>query len=516
MRRPLLAALALLTLFSVGAQSPSPGPTPSVDTELPGLDDAPGGDSSKPKFGDVKAPPPGAAPAPAASVKSAKPPPPPPPLGGDEIPPAPAAAPPPIVGPSPLPNVSVPTTLTPAPPPVVGGHKGPPAVQPSKRHHASGGGGGSSEPRGVRPPRKQFTSAVQCAQCHDKIYDEWALSMHARSFDDPLFKTALARAQNARGSRIREQCYSCHAPIAVVSGDYGFRKGGAAREGITCDVCHSITSVDAVYEAPLHFTLAPGVQQGPLKDSSAPHPVAYSHLSTQSRLCAACHQGKLDVHADFNLFDTYGEWERSKYNTDAVDVRSGYGRTEVPTRCQECHMAPYNGAVAKDGPWRTEAHGHLFPGAQNEGIVGSALTFSMTARKSPDRRTLFVTVQTHNKNAGHCIPTDFPDRRMVVEVVGISRDYRECLREVRRYGKVFQDKKGRSPVPFWNAESIANDNRIQPGEVRTEHFTFNLTDDVAEVRAQLQYWHVGDDLAQAYRTKIQPMVIEERKKDFGR
>lgn len=500
MRHPLLATLLVLAVFATaGAQSPAPAP--SSEPELPGLEDVPGGDAPKPKFGDVKAPPPAASDAP-----------PPPPVSGGTDATGNTPAPPPIVGPSPLPSVAMPQVKVVGPATV--------KTEPSKRRmtktRSSGGSSGSSRPKGIAPPRKHFSSAVQCAQCHDKIYDEWALSMHARSWDDPLFKTALARAQAARGTRIREQCYSCHAPIAVVTGDYSFRKGSAAREGISCDVCHSITSVDSVYEAPLHYTMNPGVQLGPLKDSSAPHPVAYSHLHTQSRLCAACHQGKLDAHADFNLFDTYGEWERSKYNTDAVDTRSGYGRAEVPTRCQDCHMSPYNGQVAKDGPWRTEAHGHLFPGAQNEGIVGSALTFSMTARKSPDRRTLYVTVQTHNKNAGHAIPTDFPDRRLAVEVVGISRDYREMLREVRRYGKVFQDKKGKSPVPFWNADSIANDNRIGPGEVRSEHFTFNLSDDLAEVRVQLQYWHVGDDLAQAYRTKIQPMVIEERKKSFGR
>src|SRR5947207_1108220 len=92
--------------------------------------------------------------------------------------------------------------------------------------------GAPATPKSAVPPRKRFQSAVECAKCHDKIYDDWAVSMHARSYDDPLFKKALARAQGARGSRIREQCYSCHAPIAVVSGDYGFRKNGAAREGI--------------------------------------------------------------------------------------------------------------------------------------------------------------------------------------------------------------------------------------------------------------------------------------------
>ena len=171
----------------------------------------------------------------------------------------PAVAPPPVINPNPLPSVSVPAVIT-------GGTPTAPApILPAKRQRSSGGGGGGgggrSTPRGLIPPKKHFASAVECAQCHDKIYDEWALSMHARSWDDPLFKTALQRAQNARGSRIREQCYSCHAPIAVVTGDYGFRKGGAAREGISCEVCHSISSVDSVYEAPLHYTMAPGVQR---------------------------------------------------------------------------------------------------------------------------------------------------------------------------------------------------------------------------------------------------------------
>jgi hypothetical protein len=237
---------------------------------------------------------------------------------------------------------------------------------------------------------------------------------------------------------------------------------------------------------------------------------------TQSRFCSACHQGNLSAEHDFMVYDTYGEWERSSYNSAPSDVRSGFGRPEVVTRCQDCHMKGYGGEVAKGGPHRTEAREHLFPGAQSEGMVGSGLTFHMTARKSPDRRTLYVTIQTHNKLAGHALPTGFPDRRLVIDLTGIDRELSHMFHERRAYGRIFNDAKGNSPVPFWIATGVERDNRINPGEIRSEHFTFSLTGDLAEVRVQLLFYHVGEDLQKAYRAKVEPMVVEERSQKFAR
>ena len=375
--------------------------------------------------------------------------------------------------------------------------------------------GWSKTSRGLVPPRKRFGSAVDCAQCHDRIYDDWALSMHSKASDDPLFKKVLSRAQSALGSRVRETCAACHGPVAILAADSRSRKK-STNEGVTCDVCHSITAVDEGYLTPLRYHTDPGIERGPYKDSPAPHPTAYSYLMSQARFCSACHQGTLSGEDEFLMWDTYGEWDRSAYNTSPVDARTGLGRPEVPTRCQDCHMKGYAGEVAKDGPFRTEAHRHLFPGSQNEGIIGSALTFHMTARKSPDRRVLHLTVQTHNKLAGHMLPTGFPDRRLVVDVTGLDRGLSTMFHETRVYGKIFHDKKGNSPAPFWLATGVERDNRIAPGEIRTEHFTFSLTGDLAEIRVQLQYFHVGEDLSKAYRFKVEQMVVEERNQTFAR
>lgn len=179
-------------------------------------------------------------------------------------------------------------------------------------------------------------------------------------------------------------------------------------------------------------------------------------------------------------------------------------------------MPARSGAAAKDGPWREVVRDHTMQGAQHEGFVGTGVSFHMTARRSPDRRAVKVTVQTHNKGAGHFVPTDFPDRRLVVEVVGLGPDFQQVFRETRRYGKIFADAKGRSPVPFFQAASIASDSRIAPGEVRSEHFSFAIDRPVTQIRAQLLYFHIGDDLFGAYRTEVEPMVIEERSERLGR
>ena len=36
-----------------------------------------------------------------------------------------------------------------------------------------------------------FTSAKDCGQCHQQIYNQWTQSMHSKSYTDPLYRMVV-------------------------------------------------------------------------------------------------------------------------------------------------------------------------------------------------------------------------------------------------------------------------------------------------------------------------------------
>ena len=91
---------------------------------------------------------------------------------------------------------------------------------------------------------EKYPSALTCAKCHQKIYDEWRVSGHAYAAVSPMFQRfEQAVAELVRGTS-GTFCVRCHAPVAtqvdhpreapIFSGPAVFR------EGITCIACHRV------------------------------------------------------------------------------------------------------------------------------------------------------------------------------------------------------------------------------------------------------------------------------------
>ncbi len=89
-----------------------------------------------------------------------------------------------------------------------------------------------------------YPSALTCAKCHKKIYDEWRVSAHAYSAISPMFQRFdQAVAELLRGTA-GTFCVRCHAPVATQS-DYPreapiFEGPAVFREGVTCVACHRV------------------------------------------------------------------------------------------------------------------------------------------------------------------------------------------------------------------------------------------------------------------------------------
>ncbi|MDX1930325.1 MAG: multiheme c-type cytochrome [Pirellulaceae bacterium] len=89
-----------------------------------------------------------------------------------------------------------------------------------------------------------YPSAITCAKCHQKIYDEWRVSSHAYATISPMFQKFEQRINALASGTIGTFCVRCHAPVAT---QMNFPRYGSyadappiIREGITCVACHRV------------------------------------------------------------------------------------------------------------------------------------------------------------------------------------------------------------------------------------------------------------------------------------
>lgn len=324
-----------------------------------------------------------------------------------------------------------------------------------------------------------FSPSQECGNCHNNIYQDWANSTHAKAIEDPVFKLDYLHAVDENGEKVRPYCLSCHSPIVRYTGDI-YLKNQISREGVNCDFCHSIQSVDL--DNPKDpFKMNPGATEyGPYRNASSPaHVAAYSELHTQSEFCAGCHQLKNSFGA--LVLGTYSEWKQSPY-------------ADKNTECQSCHMPKVPGMPIVDPKVkRSELNmtSHLFLGGHSEINLQHAATLR-TELKLEQRKAL-VTVFVTNAESGHKLPTGIPARKIILQVRLLNKKGEKIDQKEKVYQKVLLDQKGdvltESYKMILDAASVLSDNRIAPKETRQEKFEFDLPSGITpfSVEATLRY-----------------------------
>ena len=219
-------------------------------------------------------------------------------------------------------------------------------------------------------PRQFVTAASRCGECHEKMFDEWKPSAHARAASSPLYVAARAAAAGAGAGA---GCDRCHAPFArVTAGDKAGEK--VAKEGVTCDVCHTLRE-PAPAAAGGGFRLASDdmVKYGPRCDLEDHyfHRMGCSPEHQQAELCGACHW-----------------WEPNGVPvlTEFVDWRDGpagqldkAGKPRTP--CQGCHMPGARAALATGGTVRERVPHHGLLGAAGDLRARASRSRSASARR---------------------------------------------------------------------------------------------------------------------------------------
>lgn len=209
----------------------------------------------------------------------------------------------------------------------------------------------------------QFTSASDCASCHVDHYAAWRTSMHAYAMVDPVYRKLVALRQTQYQGRQDRFCLQCHSAIATRGGEivpnFSFDNLSAiALEGVSCESCHRVTSVQRPYNSG-HVLDPANPVQGPLPPDIAAmaHPAQQNPLFDSSQFCGGCHD-VVEVNG-LPLERPYQEWLESP----AAATRKN---------CQSCHMPAFDGQAARNGPQRQGLHSHRFVGVDlplEEGFV---------------------------------------------------------------------------------------------------------------------------------------------------
>jgi hypothetical protein len=347
---------------------------------------------------------------------------------------------------------------------------------------------------GDRAPEVKFQTSDRCFACHNGLkttagedvsigYD-WRASMMANSSRDPYWQGSVRRESTDHPesrAAIEDECSACHMPMtrypAKMAGKLGGvfshlpfdadqREGHAAQDGVSCSVCHQISTAKLGTRESFNggFVIDPPAgkddhrEYGPFEveaghkrvmqtSSGGFVPQASAHVR-DSRMCATCHslytealgEGGKPV-GSLPEQVPYQEWLHSEFR----DKQS----------CQECHMPAVTGDVPVTnviGAPRPGVRQHSFLAANffmvrllnrfrdelsvwaqpNELTAASEKTVAFL-----QERAARVTLESVDLNGGrleaavlvenfggHKLPTAYPSRRAWLHVVVRDRNGR--------------------------------------------------------------------------------------------
>lgn len=413
-----------------------------------------------------------------------------------------------------------------------------------------------------------------CGSCHTTQYQGWKGSMHSNSFKDPIFQAEWALAEKELGGNISKLCAGCHAPPGMLSdaikfdeklGEHGgFSTTGVANDGVSCDVCHTISGTSFQNSSVIEhgngsYVSSPGkIKRGPLKNAKSPyHETAYSGQHTKSSFCANCHNIFNPIN-QFPLERTYDEWKYSVYAQNNV-------------QCQDCHMVPVETAIrvadelkparklANHGlggkaaigaqTEREIIHGHAFvggnsvitaklgdPDSYEKSLIAkkrlrSAAELTIKINKVKNQGALHnLTVKVTNKRAGHHMPTSLTfirelwlhvqvtdqNNKLIFESGAID-DHNEVDANATMFKAYAVDKEGNPAQYIWTVERFERRTTIPPKGHQFGRYAFNVPEGTTElrVRSRLNYrsfsQHFVDHLLGKGELEVPKVVMNDLK-----
>ena len=412
-----------------------------------------------------------------------------------------------------------------------------------------------------------FQSDSVCAECHTDIARQHHQALMSQSFthhwdEIEYFELALPHALKVeKVAGVKAGCIGCHAPLAFLAGDIPPQRpaaGTRANEGVSCDLCHSITGFEGEVPFNFNFIAAPGdAKQGTRSGvESGGHEIAVSPFLGTAEFCGTCHNEK----------DPWGQWVKATHLEWKDSPQAAAGIV-----CQDCHMPPAAGNSAPDGGGaeHPDVRQHLFHGAHDLGKLSGAVEVRIHSRDAaaPPGASVVLVATVLNAKAGHMIPSGSAEERVVwlhveatdsaghsfqlpVDAKGFEGEaytiasadalaYQdigdiqgiEGFKGLKRDGAVpagdrifrlpYLDPQGRMTVAQWNTASFGPDYRLAPLKAVNETYTWKLPEGVAPgpvmVKATVWYSRVVSSVADYLKIpaeEIEPVKMSEHTTTF--
>lgn len=246
----------------------------------------------------------------------------------------------------------------------------------------------ATDPHSELFAEKQYPSAMDCAKCHERIYEEWRSSAHAYASISPMFNKFEQRINELASGTVGDFCMRCHSTVSTSMGEKRYvplwDRTEVAREGVTCITCHRIDEeynrVDGerrVVPGSIYAAMTGSGNGANLKEVIA-HKDQYKvktapggagqdihtnifHFAqiTRSDFCISCHQVAVQPQIKLEVV-----WEQYRASPAA----------QKGIQCQDCHMGKDPGlangydldhaAVVSGQPIGAKRthHDHSFPG----------------------------------------------------------------------------------------------------------------------------------------------------------
>jgi hypothetical protein len=382
-----------------------------------------------------------------------------------------------------------------------------------------------------------FEANQTCLECHVDIVPQYEQSLMSQSFthdwdEIEYFKLALPHAEKfAKVAGVKAGCNGCHAPLAFLAGDIPPARpaeGTRANEGVSCDLCHSITGFEGDVPFNFNFIVEPGgAKQGVRVGTESPvHAIESNSFLMSAEFCGTCHNEK----------DPWGLWVKATHLEwkDSPQAKAGIV-------CQDCHMPPAAGNSAPDsgGMDHPDVRQHLFHGAHDLGKLAGAVE----VRIHPTRPLVQAGDEAHftatvvNAKAAHMIPSGSAEERLVwLDVVAVdaagnsyhlpverkgfegeewtvasanAMAYQDIgdIQELDQFGgllrdapvpagdRIFRlpylDPQGRMTVAQWNTAGFGPDYRLAPLKAVNESFRWTIPQRIASgaVRVTATVWY---------------------------
>ncbi len=204
---------------------------------------------------------------------------------------------------------------------------------------------------------ERYPSANTCKTCHEKHYQQWAVSQHAYAQLSPVYMAMQNRINQLTSGTNGDFCIRCHTQVGMNLGEStsisNLDRHPTSREGITCVVCHRLDKnygkvsgrialvegdllspvfgpqgneeLERVLDNRNEFRVVTDADKSGRKIHAE---VGHFPAISTSGFCGTCHD--VNLHNGFRLEEAFSEYK----NSPAAEAKQS---------CQDCHMGKVQG-----------------------------------------------------------------------------------------------------------------------------------------------------------------------------